>query len=475
MKSKKQRRVFLVVTLLTISILAGTIFLCARSASEEMTQHSFDELTASTKRLAEDYYSALKNDQMFLAAVSELIAKQETGNADTVLQVMNSFDFTESFITSMILLLPDGRLLHRDGTWYDVSDRIDFAAEAAKGAYLSDRVQSLFAPENLVVRSAAPVVRDGETIAILYGVISLQEIPRAYISDYYNGKAFILLVDGTTGDILLDTWHHTLGNLSDMGERETLKGYTYEQAVDNMLHGRSGDMRSVSATTGDVLYMHYEPVGINNWSVTIGVSEEDALAGLRTGVRILYLMALVAGAVLLAYMAYVVWYLTTSRRSVYTLSITDQGTGLMNRIAYEKYLCESEHHVFASAVCIYIDANGLHEINNERGHEAGDRMLRMTADYLREQFPDSKLYRIGGDEFVVFPADAREHMNEARMEHISARLAAEGYSISYGLAARQDAVGLRGLVREADENMLEAKHAYYAACRRRSPRTEAAE
>ena len=115
MKSKKQRRIFLTVTLLTISMLAGTIFLCARKASDEMTQHSFDELTASTKRLAEDYYSALKNDQMFLTAVAELIAKQESKDVDTILQVMNSFDFTESFLTSMILLLPDGQLLHKDG------------------------------------------------------------------------------------------------------------------------------------------------------------------------------------------------------------------------------------------------------------------------------------------------------------------------------------------------------------------------
>lgn len=157
------------------------------------------------------------------------------------------------------------------------------------------------------------------------------------------------------------------------------------------------------------------------------------------------------------------------RRSVYAQSITDQGTGLMNRRAYEKYLCESENHGFASAVCIYIDANGLHEINNERGHEAGDRMLRMMADQLREQFPDSKIYRIGEDEFVVFPSDAQEQPCRVRMEEISARLAAQGYSISYGLAVRKEAVGLRGLVREADERMLEARHAYYAA-RRRSPR-----
>ena len=114
----------------------------------------------------------------------------------------------------------------------------------------------------------------------------------------------------------------------------------------------------------------------------------------------------------------------------------------------------------------------MKRVNDTLGHEAGDRMLRMMADQLREQFPDSKIYRIGEDEFVVFPSDAQEQPCRVRMEEISARLAAQGYSISYGLAVRKEAVGLRGLVREADERMLEAKHAYYAA-RRRSPRIDA--
>ena len=450
MANHRQRRIFLLVTLLTISILAGTILLCVRRASDEMTQHSFDELTASTRRLAADYYSALKNDQVLLSAVAELIAKQDVGNADTVLQIMNSFNLTESFLSSMILLLPDGRLLHRDGTWYNVSGKIDFEAEAAKGAYLSDRVVSLVSPDQLVVRSAAPVVKDGETAAILYGVITLQEIPRANASDYYNGKGFVLLVDGTSGDILLDTWHNTQGNLSELDGRETLSGYTYEQAVENMRQGRSGDMRSVSETTGDILYMHYEPVGINNWSLTIGVSKEDASAGLRSGVKALYLMALIAGTVLLAYMAYVIWYLSSTRRDIYRLSMTDQCTGLMNRRAYEAYLRENENHVFAAAACIYIDANGLHEINNACGHEAGDRMLRTTAECLKEQFPDGRIYRIGGDEFVVFPAEAEEALCKARMQNVSGKLAAHGHSISHGLAACRNAPGLRALVREAD-------------------------
>jgi len=469
MGNKKRWMAFLLATVTTVCLLAATVLICAGRAGEAMRQHSFDELTASARRLAEDYYSTIKNDQVFLSAMAELIARQELGDVDTLLQVMNSFSFEESFLTELILLMPDERLLHSDGTWYDVSDRVDFEAEARKGAYISDRVASLFAPERQVVRSAMPVKRDGETVAILYGVIILKESRRAYSSDYYNGSAFLLVVDGNTGDILLDTWHDTLGNLADLGGRETLKGYTYEQAVENMRQGRAGDMRSVSKTTGEILYMHYEPVGINNWSVTIGVSEEDALAGTRGGVRTLYRMAAIVGALLVAYLAFVAGHLVRGWRGIYRLSLADPGTGLLNRSAYEKYLQKSENTAFSPAACVYIDANGLHEINNQYGHEAGDRMLRMLGELLREQFPEGKLYRVGGDEIVVFPTP--EERCGPRMRTVVKRLAVRGYSISYGVAAAQRTVGLRALVREADEEMLDKKRAYYAGRARREPRS----
>ena len=121
------------------------------------------------------------------------------------------------------------------------------------------------------------------------------------------------------------------------------------------------------------------------------------------------------------------------------MSITDQVTGLMNRSAYEKYLHESEPaHIQLPAVCVYIDVNGLHEINNKHGHEAGDKLLQSVAECLRAQFPDDGLYRIGGDEFVVFSkADAA--VCEARMQAVSSALAAQDYSISYGIAAQEAA------------------------------------
>ena len=234
-------------------------------------------------------------------------------------------------------------------------------------------------------------------------------------------------------------------------------------------YGIGGDMCTVSRSTGLTLYLHYEPVGINNWSVVLGVSEAEALAGTRGVVETLSMMAIIVTALLLSYLGFMVWYLASARRGVYRMSITDQGTGLMNRVAYEKCLRKSDQRVIAPAACIYIDANGLHEINNERGHEAGDQLLHAVAEHLREQFPKDDLYRVGGDEFVVFSkADAA--VCEARMQAVSSALAAQDYSISYGIAVCEAANGLRELVREADEKMLGSKRAYYAEHDRRRPR-----
>ena len=131
-------------------------------------------------------------------------------------------------------------------------------------------------------------------------------------------------------------------------------------------------------------------------------------------------------------------------------------------MGYGELLHKSEQRTISPAICVYIDANGLHELNNERGHEAGDLMLRFVAESLMEQFPKGSLYRVGGDEFVVLPAPAEGQTCEDRMRSASASITAQGYSISYGIAAHESVVGLRELVREADEKMLESKLAYCA-------------
>lgn len=146
------------VTLLTGVLLFCSVFFLVRRANREITQRSFDELATATRQIAKDLVDAANADQTILSAMAELIAGHDERDNDAVLRIMKSFSLSETFVSTVALLRPDGTLLLTDGTRYDVSDTFDFETEAARGAYISDRVTSYFAPEKLVVRNVVPVV-----------------------------------------------------------------------------------------------------------------------------------------------------------------------------------------------------------------------------------------------------------------------------------------------------------------------------
>lgn len=459
---KKRFTLLLSISLAAALILAVSVFFCIRQTSRKMTQYSFDELTASTKRLADEIYETANTDTTILRAMAALISEQSLSDKDALLRIMNSFDTERSFISYIDLLFPDDRLLNQKGKWKDASGLLSFEDEKEKGSYISNRMQGIWDPSNLVVRNGVPVKRGGETIAMLYGVFSLIDASQNYNANFYDDNSFVLIIDGINGEVLLDTWHETLTSLSEMGDRKTLFGDTFKEAKQNMIDGLSGDISSISKTTGQILYMHYEPVNINHWSVTLGATKETALAGTRSCTQSLYLMAVIIAVTLIVYILLVVFYLTFANRSIYQMSITDQATQLLNRSAYEKYLLDNQYRCFHAVSCIYIDANGLHEINNRLGHKAGDQMLQTVADLLRETFPSSGVYRIGGDEFIVFPPHTEELICEKLMSQIAAQLDKYSYSISYGIVCSKNILGLNHLVQEADAKMLLNKKAYYA-------------
>lgn len=83
-------------------------------------------------------------------------------------------------------------------------------------------------------------------------------------------------------------------------------------------------------------------------------------------------------------------------------SFYDELTGAFNRNKYlqdiEK-LCQSDS--FTSLGVVYMDINGLKDINDHMGHKFGDQILIEGAEMLKKAFPAGDIYRLGGDEFVV--------------------------------------------------------------------------
>ena len=83
---------------------------------------------------------------------------------------------------------------------------------------------------------------------------------------------------------------------------------------------------------------------------------------------------------------------------------TDSMTGAGNKAAYLDYVKELNRRinegVAAFAVAVF-DINGLKSINDNYGHECGDRIIADAAESIRRVFGGEQLFRIGGDEFIA--------------------------------------------------------------------------
>lgn len=136
-------------------------------------------------------------------------------------------------------------------------------------------------------------------------------------------------------------------------------------------------------------------------------------------------------------------------------------THLFTRCKYEHDLKVFQLANYARLTCIYMDAVGLHEINNHLGHEAGDHMLRSIADGIREYFPDDCAYRIGGDEFVLLCPAREPQAIEKSLAVFRHTIREMGYEVSVGVAESSDGRTLNETVNRAETAMRHDKMEFY--------------
>lgn len=614
----KKRKIskFVAVTMAIFVVLYAVVFSTSLYVQKAAEQQCYDTLRKTTGNLGKEIKNNTYNNQEQLEIIADVIASRGNIDSDQTKHILKSY-MTRGEISHLEVLLPDNRVITCDGNYVDASGTLSYAEEVEKGEYVSTNATvDISYGDKKVLKSAVPILQKGETIGILYGITEVNSLPLYYVADSYAENASIYLIDGDSGDFIMDTWHLSLGNIADWSKHK-VKGQKTSEIDTDIKSGKSGYLVGYSERVKENMYSYYTPVGINNWSVMLSIPESTVMKIARQIEHAMYGMAIITVAILVAYFVWLLalrkkdierveymlevekslfdahkhtenientlgtvadymkaetafftkvkngiidevycWsnkddfdinaaenrpvkvvipgfngdgtsmkfgkklynlrdcglpydyyidsYIVTSvydvkkrfvgvlgvvnmdkvwknadyienvagtfslavnnissYQSLRKMGIIDSLTGLLNRNCFERTIENLDKNEYRNVACVYIDANGLHNINNRFGHEAGDNMLKAVAQALQSKFGSDKTYRIGGDEFVAFTFGDSEKQIEENIESIKNDIEKQGYSISYGVSFSEVSTNAERFIKQAERNMLDNKYSYY--------------
>ena len=127
-------------------------------------------------------------------------------------------------------------------------------------------------------------------------------------------------------------------------------------------------------------------------------------------------------------------------------------TGLYNR---QSFYGDMEKNPDAIAGVVSIDMNELKWLNDNCGHAAGDKALKTVSEIFVKCAKESgKIYRIGGDEFIIFYRKRFANQMPKIVEDMRKAIDDAGYSCAFGLS---EGKAIKDMIREADELMYQDK------------------
>lgn len=227
-------------------------------------------------------------------------------------------------------------------------------------------------------------------------------------------------------------------------------------------------------------YERLKPQGIHSL-ITVPLFDQDQLMGYmgidnppyENGSNIIEILQI------LAYFIQAILVRMRTNEKLRKKSYMDELTGTRNQNAYLQEVemlnaqiqlnKQDEENVGMGAV--FVDANGLKEINDTVGHEEGDKLLINIAHKIIHFFPAKDVYRIGGDEFVVLSnlVEKNAFLQEAAKlrDCLCEHEAGKSDKAAVGACWSCNAVYVEEIVNKAESEMYESKKQYYKKRRRK--------
>ena len=302
MKNKKlAREKNLTATFIMIVIFIALFVAAYLWISHLIEKRSFLRMEEGVDTVADEIIQKMNRDSLILNATANILANADSFDKNTMQRTMTAIDpMLETMY--MEILLPDDTIIMWDGSLLQNNGEISFAKEMPLGEHVSNRCVSMLDGNTYVLRHFVPIVKDGETVAMLVGSTNLMKLPSVLNIDHiYNASADAYIIDTNTGDYIMDTWRDHLGNINDRADIETRDGAVWQEKMNEVMNLQRGHVEYRSESTGKWVHLYYSPAGINQWSIAVSVPEEEAFANVFAIRRVCLVIGSLAGILLIIY------------------------------------------------------------------------------------------------------------------------------------------------------------------------------
>lgn len=390
--------------LLYLAVCMIFFIFCEKRSVEEQTLLS---LRSNVEQQCEYFNSVIDTQFSVLDGLARFVVHQGSlADADNLLMT-NAIVSTGEF-SRILIISPSGIGYASDGAVTNVGHRDYFLTALSGARAVSDPLSSSVDSETKVVLAVPIRNENGQILGVVSGAFNIGQVSNFLFSGLYEGRGYPLLV--TSGGALISTTSPTLPTQYDTifdyyAAMEPLGGANADQVQRDFTSGSSGYF--FARYNGEVQYMVYQSAGLDNgWMMCYTVSGSEASADYGFVFQdVLYLGA----AFLLGVLFLLIAILHSSlreRRRLLRQAQTDSLTGLLNRTSTREcingWLSDSNRQ----GALLMLDLDNFKEVNDVWGHQAGDSILLLTADLLRNHFRQSDVIgRIGGDEFMVLMKD----------------------------------------------------------------------
>ena len=451
-KTKLPADTFVNTSIIATIILVLLIGICSLSYNKRaklLNQGDcFATLSNSSADAAQRIESNLVGGIHSLRIIAKVIGNSGSYDPKSVQAGLSVFE-TNPISNNIAVLTSDNTIIRVDGSVISAEGLMDFESEAQHGEHICEFEESVYFPDKTVIHGFIPIEMDGKVTGLLFNEFNTESAAKQWAPEMYDGDARFTIINRETGDVLINNCEALSKNITEIHNEhlitEAKAGHTGYMAFP--IHGR-------------LTFACYIPMTIADWEVIYFVDSDKTLAASNRMKKNFHTFLFEEGIVFLLFMAWIFHFNRSSVRNTEKNANSDTLTGLPNRNMYESY-CSSKADSQSDLACIYIDVNGLHEVNNSQGHLAGDQMLRFIADTLKVTFTGAEIFRIGGDEFIVFQEKSSGSGLNLKIGSVKEQLRNNDYYISAGISYGSKNNTIKDIIKDAEKKMFEDKKKYY--------------